>query len=137
MVKIEELVRVDSKGRITIPLTIREALDIREGMFVVVVGDRDRKEIVITPLPVSAKLVRLLMKIEDRPGVLAEITKYLADYGADIVMTKCVVIKRTEIAECEIIIDVSKTDIKQPNLIADKLKMLEAVKNIEAVWFTG
>ncbi|MEM1834466.1 MAG: AbrB/MazE/SpoVT family DNA-binding domain-containing protein, partial [Thermosphaera sp.] len=30
--KIEELVKVDSKGRVTIPMAVREILDIREGM---------------------------------------------------------------------------------------------------------
>ncbi|WP_440060142.1 AbrB/MazE/SpoVT family DNA-binding domain-containing protein [Thermogladius sp. 4427co] len=137
MVRMEELVRVDSKGRITIPLTIREALDIREGMYVIVVGDKEKKEIVITPLPASARLIKLIMKIEDRPGVLAEITKYLADYGLDIVMTKCIVIKRGELAECEIVADVSRTDLRQPNILVEKLKMLEPVKNVEASTLTG
>jgi len=54
--KIEELVKVDSKGRVTIPLAVREVLDIREGMHLLVVADKDKKELRLLPIPVAAKL---------------------------------------------------------------------------------
>ncbi|MEM4893622.1 MAG: ACT domain-containing protein, partial [Desulfurococcaceae archaeon] len=105
--KIKELVKVDSKGRITIPLSVREAFDIREGMNLLVVADTDEKSITLSPVPEKAKLVEIIVRVEDRPGVLATISRSLADNGVDIVFIKCGVIRRGELGECTIIADVA------------------------------
>ncbi len=125
--KFKELVRVDSKGRITIPLSIREALGIREGMNILLFADLDEKKIFLSPIPDRAKLVEINITVEDRPGVVAEISKTLADNGIDIVALKCVVIKRGEIGECSFIVDLSKSLI----LNTDDLK--ELIMNLEFV----
>ncbi len=128
--KIKELVKVDSKGRITIPLTIREALDIHEGMSVLLIADREKKEILLSPVPERAKLAELSLSVEDRPGVLAEITKVLADKGIDIIATKCVVIRRGELGECYMVIDYSKSVLNVIEELIDELRRLEPVKEV-------
>ncbi len=128
--KIKELVKVDSKGRITIPLTIREALDIHEGMSVLLIADREKKEILLSPVPERAKLAELSLSVEDRPGVLAEITKVLADKGIDIIATKCVVIRRGELGECYMVIDYSKSILNVIEELIDELRRLEPVKEV-------
>jgi len=128
--KIKELVKVDSKGRITIPLTIREALDIHEGMSVLLIADREKKEILLSPVPERAKLAELSLSVEDRPGVLAEITKVLADKGIDIIATKCVVIRRGELGECYMVIDYSKSILNVIEELVDELRRLEPVKEV-------
>ncbi len=133
MVKIKELVRVDSKGRITIPLTIREALDIHEGMNILLIADREKKEIVLSPVPERARLVEMTIEIEDRPGVLAEIAKELADHGIDIIATRCLVIRRGEIGECYMVVDLSKALITTPEEIERILMKLEPIKSVKAL----
>ncbi|MCD6301326.1 MAG: ACT domain-containing protein [Staphylothermus sp.] len=135
--KIKEIVKVDSKGRITIPLTIREALDIREGMTVLLIADREKKEIIVSPIPERAKLVELTLRVEDRPGVLAEITRILAEKGVDIIATRCIVIRRGELGECYMVVDLSRSLITQPRELEELLGKLEAVKEIRAAEIVG
>lgn len=128
---IEETVKVDSKGRITIPAAIRELFDIREGMYLLMIADRNSKEIKLVPLPVAARLVKLSVVLEDRVGVLAELTNFLASRNIDIISTKCVVLKREELGVCEMVVDISKSDVTDLRQIEDALKRLEPVKNVE------
>lgn len=133
LMSIEETVKVDSKGRITIPAAVRELFDIREGMYLLMIADRNSREIKLVPLPVNAKLVKLRITVADRVGVLAEITNYLAERYVDIVSTKCVVLKREELGECEMIVDISRSGITNLEMIEDELRKLEPVKSAEAV----
>ncbi|RLG88247.1 MAG: AbrB family transcriptional regulator [Thermoprotei archaeon] len=135
--KIKEIVKVDSKGRITIPLTIREALDIHEGMTVLLIADREKKEIIVSPIPERAKLVELNLRVEDRPGVLAEITRVLADKGVDIIATRCIVIRRGELGECYMVVDLSRSLITQPRELEELLSKLEPVKEVKATEIIG
>ncbi|ADV65517.1 AbrB/MazE/SpoVT family DNA-binding domain-containing protein [Desulfurococcus mucosus] len=130
---IEETVKVDQKGRITIPIAVRELFDIREGMYLLMIADKEAREIKLVPLPVAAKLAKLKLLVEDRTGVLAELTRFIAGYNVDIVSTKCVVLKREELGECEMIVDISKTGWADPSVIVGELRKLEPVKNVELV----
>lgn len=130
--KIKEIVKVDSKGRITIPLTIREALDIREGMTVLLIADKEKKEIIVSPIPERAKLVELTIRVEDRPGVLAELTRELAERGIDIIATKCMVLKRGELGECYMVVDLSRSLLTNSRELEESLASLEPVKEIRA-----
>ncbi len=126
--KIRELVKVDSKGRITIPMIIREALDIHEGMTVLLIADKEKKEIILSPVPERAKLVEVNLKVEDRPGALAEITRTFAEKGVDIIATRCMVIKRGEIGECYMVVDLSKSLITNTAELKELISSLEPVK---------
>lgn len=128
---VEEIVKVDSKGRVTIPLVIREIFDIREGMYLLITANRDEKVIRLVPLPLSSKLVKLRVLVEDRPGVLAKITEHLAELGGDIISTKCVVLKREELGECDMIIDISKMGFSDIEMLAEELRKLEPVKDVK------
>ncbi|MEM4717139.1 MAG: ACT domain-containing protein [Desulfurococcaceae archaeon] len=130
---IEETVKVDSKGRVTIPAAIRELFNIREGMYLLMVADKNTKEIKLVPLPISAQLVKIRLVVEDRTGVLADITRFLATLNIDIVSTKCIVLKREELGECEMIVDVSRSSVGDLPTIEKELTTLEPVKNVEIV----
>ena len=129
---VEETVKVDSKGRITIPAVIREMFNIREGMYLLMIADKNSKEIKLVPLPIAAKLVKLSVVLEDRVGVIAELTNFLASRNIDIISTKCVVLKREELGACEMVVDINKSDISDLKQIEEELRRLEPVKNVEA-----
>jgi AbrB family looped-hinge helix DNA binding protein len=128
---VEETVKVDSKGRITIPSAIRELFDIREGMYLLIIADKNSREIKLVPLPITAQLVKLRLIVEDRTGVLADITRFLASRNVDIVSTRCVVLKREELGECEMVVDISRSDYTDIASIESEMRKLEPVKSVE------
>lgn len=60
--------RIDSKGRLTIPLAIRDLFGMYEGASVVIEADPDGRVLILKPLPLRGALVRLSKSVE-RPGV--------------------------------------------------------------------
>jgi AbrB family looped-hinge helix DNA binding protein len=130
-VSAEETVKVDSKGRITIPSAIRELFDIREGMYLLIIADKNSREIKLVPLPITAQLVKIRLIVEDRTGVLADITRFLASRNVDIVSTRCVVLKREELGECEMVVDISRSDYTDIASIESEMRKLEPVKSVE------
>jgi len=125
--RITGLVKVDSKGRITIPQTMRENLGIEPGMLVALLADSDKKEIVISPiLSENAKVLELSIDMVDKPGSLAKVIDKIAEYKIDIIANRCTSITRREEGECTFIIDISQSSID-----ADKLK--SALESIDIV----
>uniref|UniRef100_A0A7J3ZKQ6 AbrB family transcriptional regulator n=1 Tax=Fervidicoccus fontis TaxID=683846 RepID=A0A7J3ZKQ6_9CREN len=99
--RIANIVKVDSKGRITIPLVIREALDIREGRHLIVVADMSKREILLTPIASGDKMVyEIKVELKDQPGALATFSNKLKDLGLNQLIVKCSTLKRGEIGEC-------------------------------------
>ncbi len=129
--RFSEVVKVDSKGRVTIPLVIREALNIVEGMTIILVADAEKKEIVLTPLPVeSEKLIEIKVELQDVPGALAKAVERLAALNVDQITTQCTTVKRGEYAECIIIADLSKSD-KNLDEVKEELLKIREVKLVQ------
>ena len=129
--KIKEIVKVDSKGRITIPLVIREALDIREGMNVLLIADTGKKEVIVSPISEEARLLEIEFEMEDRPGALAEVVSELARQGVDMVITRCTALKRGETAECLVVADISKSTITTEKELERLLNRLEPIRMVK------
>ncbi len=126
--RITEIVRVDSKGRITIPMVIRESLNIVEGMHVVLIADTSKREIIISPVVFpGTKLYEVYIEINDVPGALAEVTDSMAKFGVDLIATHCTTVRRGETAECLLIADMSKSKI-EPDVLRLELSKLPDVK---------
>jgi len=70
-------------------------------MYLLMIADKNSKEIKLVPIPITAQLIKLRLIVEDRMGVLADITKFLASKNVDIISSKCIVLKREELGECE------------------------------------
>jgi len=129
--KIREIVKVDSKGRITIPLVIREALDIREGMNVLLIADTSKKEVIVSPISQEAQLLEIEFEMEDRPGALAEVVSELARQGVDMIITRCTALKRGETAECLVVADISKSTITTEKELEKLLNRLEPIRMVK------
>jgi len=113
--RLTGLVKVDSKGRITIPQTIRESLGIEAGMLVAMLADTEKKEIIVSPIMAeNAKVVQIEVTMQDRPGALAKVTSKLSDLKVDIIANRCTSITRREEGECTFIVDMSQssTDVE-------------------------
>ena len=130
--KLTSLVRVDSKGRVTIPQTIREALGIDVGMTMVVIADIDRREIVLAPVSSDvSKLYEFVVDIADVTGALAKLTSKLAELGIDIITSKCASIVRAEIASCTIICDISKAKNADIERIRRELEEIDVIRHVK------
>lgn len=114
--RMTEIIRIDAKGRVTFPMSVREALGLREGMYVMAIADLDRKEVSIIPFAdPEAKLVELQVSFSDTPGALAKVAKVLAEANVDLLATESRTLHRGEAAEWTAIADVSKCncDLKE------------------------
>lgn len=133
--RLTSLAKVDSKGRVTIPQTMREALDIEPGMLVVLLADLDRREIIISPISASSKnIYELEVELLDKPGALAMLTQKLAELNVDIVSTRCASIARGESGSCTVIVDLSKSTLGVEEL-RRKLEELEVVTLVRVKGF--
>lgn len=129
--RITSLVKVDSKGRVTIPLFIREALDIQEGRYLIVIADVDKKEILLTPISSKGESIyEIKVELQDKPGALAEFSKMLKELGFDQLMIRCSTIKRGEIGEC-----ISIAEPVEEGVSPEKVK--EALESSDIVYFVS
>ncbi|MBT8171860.1 AbrB family transcriptional regulator [Candidatus Bathyarchaeota archaeon] len=107
--RMTEIVRVDSRGRITMPSSIREAVRLSEGMYVMLIADLDKKEIRIAPFAdPEAKLVELTISFSDVPGALAKAANILAEEGVDLLSSESRTLRRGKSAEWIVIADISR-----------------------------
>ncbi|MEM3673804.1 MAG: AbrB family transcriptional regulator [Candidatus Bathyarchaeia archaeon] len=107
--RVSEIVRIDSRGRVTLPSALREAAGFSEGMYVMLVADMEEKQVRIIPFAdPKAKLVEFHLAIPDAPGALAKAASVLAENNVDLLATTSRTLKRGELAEWIVIADVSK-----------------------------
>ena len=112
-----EIVRIDSRGRVTMPSSIREAVRLSEGMYVMLIADLDEKEVRIAPFAdPEAKLVELRITFSDIPGALAKAANILASQGVDLLSSQSRTLRRGKSAEWVVIADVSRCKCKVEEL---------------------
>jgi len=129
--RMSEIVRIDSRGRVTMPSSIRDAIRLSEGMFVMLIADLDNKEIRIVPFAdPEAQLVEFRIKLQDAPGALARAATLLAEQGVDLLSTESRTLRRGESAEWFAIADVSKSKFKLEEL-REKILKEGAAKEVE------
>jgi AbrB family looped-hinge helix DNA binding protein len=115
--RMSEIVRIDSRGRITMPSSIREAVKLSEGMYVMLIADLDKKEIRIAPFAdPEAKLVELSITLSDVPGALAKSASILADEGVDLLSSESRTLRRGKSAEWVVVADISRCKCKLKEL---------------------
>jgi AbrB family looped-hinge helix DNA binding protein len=112
-----EIVRIDSRGRITMPSHLREAVRLSEGMYVMLVADLDEKEVRIVPFAdPEAKLFEFRIAFSDMPGALAKAANILAKQGVDLLSSESRTLRRGKSAEWVVIADVSRCKCKLEEL---------------------
>jgi AbrB family looped-hinge helix DNA binding protein len=115
--RMTEIVRIDSRGRVTMPSSIRDAVRLSEGMYVILIADLDEKEVRIVPFAdPEAKLVEFRITFADVPGTLAKAADALARQGVDLLSSESRTLRRGESAEWIVIADVSKCKCKLEEL---------------------
>jgi len=129
--RMSEIVRIDSRGRVTMPSSIRDAVRLSEGMYVMLIADLDNKQVRIIPFAdPEAQLVEFRITFLDVPGALARAAAVLAEQGVDLLSTESRTLRRGETAEWFAITDVSKSKCKLEEL-REKILREGAAKDVE------
>lgn len=119
--RMAEIVRIDSRGRITLPASLREGLKLSEGMYVMLMADLDKREVRIAPFAhPEARLIEVKIVFSDVPGALADVAETLARERVDLLSSESRTLRRGKSAEWVIIADVSNCKCKMEEL-KDKL----------------
>jgi len=115
--RMTEIVRIDSRGRITMPSSLREAVKLSEGMYVMLIADLDEKEVRIVPFAdPEAKLIEFCIAFSDMPGALAKAANILAKQGVDLLSSESRTLRRGKSAEWVVVADVSRCKCKLEEL---------------------
>ncbi len=93
--------KIDGKGRVLIPQSIRDAANLKQDERVVVDFDSKRQEITIQPAH-EKRLLRLGIALSDKPGSLASAASVLSKLGVDLVSTQSHSSHRGEAAVWEV-----------------------------------
>ena len=121
--RISEIVRIDNRGRLTLPSSIREVMGFSEGLYVMLMVETEEKQVRIVPFAdPEAKLIEFHFALSDVPGALAQIASILAENNIDLLSTASRTLKRGELAEWTVIADISKCKCSIEEL---KKKLLE------------
>jgi len=95
---MDEITKIDGKGRLLMPSEMRKALGIDTGMQVLLSCEPGEKKAMLTPI-MDKTVYDLKIKMGDRHGSLAKIADFLAKQGFDIIMSESRSLEREKSAE--------------------------------------
>ena len=101
------IVRLDAKGRMLIPIHVRKFLGVDDGTEIIIVEDNDKAQVRILPL-IKDKTAEMRFCLGDDSGSLAFIADMLADYKMNIIMSESKTLIKGKMAEWDVIVDTTK-----------------------------
>lgn len=104
-VKETEILKIDSRGRIVIPRSMRKNLGLKENSHIMLISDSSENELRIIPLPFSddQAFMRLRILIPDEPGALSQVSKVFAELGLSLLYGQTVILRKNQIAEWSVV----------------------------------
>lgn len=114
--------KIDSKGRIVIPNSFREALGIKKGEKIIAELDKENERIVLFPL--ERKVKKMQINLSDKPGSLAKAAEILRKNKVDLVYTESRSTKRGKEAVWTVVADFSKTNSGKVKKELEKEKLV-------------
>jgi len=126
------IVKLDSKGRVLLPIHIRKFLSIDDGTELIIVEDNDKQQVRILPL-IKEKTAELRFSLHDMPGSLAYIADTLATYNINIIMSESRTLVKGKMAEWDVIVDTSECNgsleqFKKEMVESNKIKDVEILR---------
>lgn len=115
-----EIVRMDDRGRVLIPIYARDALSIGPETSLLLLVDQEQKNIMLTPITEKARLATVKVMLPDVPGALAKAAQFIAEKGVDLLMSESRTLSRGKTAEWTVVADFSQTKLS-PKKIAEQI----------------
>jgi bifunctional DNA-binding transcriptional regulator/antitoxin component of YhaV-PrlF toxin-antitoxin module len=122
--------KLDSKGRLLIPVHMRKKLDAAEGTEVMLISDDERNEIRVVPL-VKDRNAELKFLLTGIPESLAMVANILANHNINILMSESRTVVRGKMAEWNVIVDTSGNG--NLDKLREELQTSKFIKNIEII----
>jgi len=102
------LSKLDGRGRVMIPLSLREVLGLKEGSPVLIKLDDESESVRIIPFVTEGEELALItVEMSDAPGALSKILSLLSARGADIVKSESISSERGRSAEWRALVNIS------------------------------
>ena len=126
------IMKLDSKGRLLIPIHIRKKLETTEGTEVMIISDDETNEIRIVPL-IKDKNAELKFLLTGIPDSMAMVANMLANYNINILMSQSRTLVRGKMAEWNVIVDTSSSNNGNLDKLKEELQTSNFVKSVEIV----
>ncbi len=125
------IVKVDPKGRILIPIHIRKFLNVDDGTEIIIIPDNEKAQARILPL-IKEKTAEIRFLISDIPGSLATIASILSKNHVNIIMSESRTVLKKKVAEWDVIIDTSESETSLDEL-KNELSHYNIIKSVEVI----
>ncbi|OLS12487.1 MAG: hypothetical protein RBG13Loki_3908 [Promethearchaeota archaeon CR_4] len=133
IIRLTEILSLDTRGRIVIPKNIRKLLNIEDHSQLMLEADSEQKEMKLIPFYDVEKTVQMKITLDDIPGSLASIARIFGDLNVNLLYGNSRIIKRGKAAEWTVISPLPK-NITLEELrakILEKAQVVEFIKNYE------
>ncbi len=105
-----EIVKIDERGRLLIPSSFREVLNLKEGSSVLAILDDKKETITVIPFAyIGEEIASIRIEMSDSPGTLSRILKLLADNGVDLIKSESIAAQRGRMATWTALVETSKS----------------------------
>lgn len=98
-----EILKMDQRGRIVIPKTMRKILNLDEHSRVMAIADPEKQEIRIIPFLGGEETVTIRVTMRDVPGSLGKIAQIFGEMNLNLLWGHSIILKRGEVAEWTVI----------------------------------
>jgi AbrB family looped-hinge helix DNA binding protein len=120
------VVKLDRKGRIILPFHVRDYLELKEGMEMLI-SNNEKNELKIFPL-FTGKTADIKIMLEDKIGSLNKILDVIEKNKMHILMSTSKTIEKGSLAEWSAIVDVS--NLKDIKKMENELRSLDITKKL-------
>lgn len=127
-----EILRIDERGRLLIPIVMRKSLGIVENSNLLAICDSENGEIRLKPFQFSDQenLIKIRILMEDQTGSLAALARAFADKKISMVHDESILIKKGVFAEWTVTIPIPNMTIEE---LIDHLKKSGCVRSVSVV----
>jgi bifunctional DNA-binding transcriptional regulator/antitoxin component of YhaV-PrlF toxin-antitoxin module len=127
--KETEILRIDERGRLLIPIVMRKSLNLVENSNLLATCDVENGEIRLTPLQFSEQqnLIKIRILMEDKTGALAQLAKAFAEKQISLVHDESIILKKGLYAEWTVTIPIPTIPLEE---LIEHLKSTGCARNI-------
>jgi len=126
----QNITKVDSKGRILIPVNFRSSMNIEEGTEMIIVPDKDNNHFKIMPLA-KGSTAELKLLMHSSPGCMSLIVDALSANACSILLSESRRIGE-ELTEWKLLVDMPHRN-NGVETLQDVISNLEGVKDLKII----
>ncbi len=100
---------MDARGRLLVPSSFREVLNLKEGSSVLAILDEKKETLTIVPFAyLGENIAHVSLEMSDAPGTLSRILALLAKENVDLIKSESIAAQRGRVATWGALVEISK-----------------------------